>query len=81
MRRIALTAALALALAACGDKQPETVNETGTDAALAQEGVVPNDVTAIDAATADDARMANDMAPPASDEPKGGNQAESDNEA
>ena len=68
MRRIAFTAALLLTLAACGDKQPETVNESGSDAALAQEGVVPNDVTAIEAATADDARMANDMAPPTPDE-------------
>lgn len=81
MRRIALTAALAIVLAACGDKQPETVNETGSDAALAQEGVVPNDVTAIDAATADDARMANDMAPPASDLSNEDNQAETENEA
>ena len=81
MRRIVLTAALAIVLAACGDKQPETVNETGSDAALAQEGVVPNDVTAIDAATADDAQMANDMAPPVSNEFDEDNQAGSDNEA
>jgi hypothetical protein len=56
-----------LLLAGCGDQQPATVNESVGDAGLAQENVVPGDVTAIDAATADDARMANDMAPPALD--------------
>jgi hypothetical protein len=57
--------ALALLLAACGDNQPAVVNEGGGDAGLAQENVIPGDVTAIDAATADDARMAADLAPPA----------------
>lgn len=64
-RRLALLAAPALLLAACGDKQPATVNEAASDAGLAQENVVAGDVTAIDAATADDSRMADDMAPPA----------------
>ena len=66
-RRLALALAPLLVLAACGDKQPDTVNETASDAGLAQENVVAGDVTAIDAATADDARMANDVAPPLGD--------------
>jgi hypothetical protein len=63
-RRLALLAAPALLLAACGDKQPAAVNQTAGDAGLEQENVIAGDVTAIDAATADDSRMANDMAPP-----------------
>ena len=70
----AMTRALPFALAAilllpgCGDQQPATVNEATDDAALAQENVIAGDVTAIDAATADDARMANDVAPPLDDD-------------
>ena len=56
------------ALAGCGDKQPATVNESAGDAGLAEENVVAGDVTAIDAATADDARMANDLPPPLADD-------------
>ena len=65
-RNFLFPAALAslLLLAGCGDKQPETVNESVTDAGLAEENVVAGDVTAIDAATADDAGMANDVPPP-----------------
>ncbi|NJC04232.1 hypothetical protein GGQ97_000025 [Sphingomonas kaistensis] len=73
-----------LLLAGCGDKQPATVNESVGDAGLEQVNVVAGDVTAIDAATADDSRMANDMPPPAFDANDAGpaNQAnESDNEA
>jgi hypothetical protein len=68
-RLLALPAALAslLLLASCGDKQPATVNETGDDSGLAQENVVVGDVTAIDAATADDSGMAEDIPPPAAD--------------
>ena len=56
MTRLALTVApLLLLLAACGDKQPATVNESVSDSGLEQENVVAGDVTAIDAATADDA--------------------------
>lgn len=66
-RRLILALAPLLVLAACGDKQPATVNETAGDAGLAQENVVAGDVTAIDAATADDSRMANDVAPPLGD--------------
>src|SRR6476469_7281083 len=62
-RAIALALVPLLLLAGCGDKQPATVNETASDAGQAQENVVAGDVTAIDAATADDARMANDMPP------------------
>lgn len=77
-RTLLLPAALAslLLLAGCGEKQPETVNEGAVDAGLAEENVVTGDVTAIDAATADDARMANDLAPPAF-----GNDLEADNAA
>ena len=62
--RLALTVASLLLLTACGDTQPATVNESVSDSGLEQEEVVAGDVTAIDAATADDAAMANDMAPP-----------------
>ncbi|WP_338505278.1 hypothetical protein V6R86_13620 [Sphingomonas kaistensis] len=83
MIRLAPPLAALLLLAACGDKQPATVNEAVSDSGLEQENVVAGDVTAIDAATADDAQMANDMAPPALDE-EGNNSAgnnSSDNEA
>ncbi|UUR09257.1 hypothetical protein [Sphingomonas glaciei] len=66
MSRTLLPLALAplLLLAGCGDQQPATVNESVGDAGLEQENVVSGDVTAIDAATADDARMANDLPAP-----------------
>lgn len=54
-----------LLLAGCGDKQPAALNEAAGDSGLEQENVVAGDVTAIDAAMADDARMADDRAPPA----------------
>ncbi|GAA4004644.1 hypothetical protein [Sphingomonas humi] len=66
-RALAFALVPLLLLAGCGDKQPATVNESASDAGLAQENVVAGDVTAIDAATADDARMAGDMPPPALD--------------
>ena len=83
MTRFALPLAALLLLAACGDKQPATVNEAASDSGLEQENVVAGDVTAIDAATADDAAMANDMPPPALDG-EGNNSSgnnSSDNEA
>lgn len=81
----ALLGALAslLLLGSCGDQQPATVNESVSDSGLEQENVVAGDVTAIDAATADDAAMANDTAPPAFEDEgnnSSGNEA-SDNEA
>ena len=82
-RRLATMLAPLLLLAACGDKQPDTVNEGVSDSGLEQENVIAGDVTAIDAATADDAQMANDMAPPALDD-EGNNSSSnnsSDNEA
>ena len=83
-RRLATMLAPLLLLAACGDKQPATINESVSDSGLEQENVVAGDVTAIDAATADDAAMANDTAPPAFDS-EGNNSSSgnnvSDNEA
>lgn len=64
MSRPALIIGLALLAAACGDQQPATVNDSGADAALTQENLVVGDVTAIDAATADDANMAADVPAP-----------------
>ncbi len=84
MTRFALPLAALLFLAGCGDKQPATVNEAVSDSGLEQENVVAGDVTAIDAATADDAQMANDMAPPALDDEGNNSSAgnnSSDNEA
>lgn len=82
MSRPALLAlAPLLLLAACGDKQSATVNESVSDSGLEQENVVAGDVTAIDAATADDARMANDLPPPAIDEEIGNGGNLTDNEA
>ncbi len=77
MSRSLLALVPLLLLAACGDQQPAAFNEAVDDAGLAQENVVAGDVTAIDAATADDARMANDTAPPAFD----GNDANALNQA
>ncbi|GLR47355.1 hypothetical protein [Sphingomonas astaxanthinifaciens] len=64
MTRSALLLGLALLTAACGDKQPATANDAVADAGLEQEDVIANDVTAIDAATADDAKMAADVPAP-----------------
>ncbi|WP_426267953.1 hypothetical protein [Sphingomonas sp. LHG3443-2] len=77
MTRLVFALAPLLLLAACGDQQPATVNESVSDSGLERENVVAGDVTAIDAATADDAAMANDMAPPALDDE--GNNSSSDN--
>jgi hypothetical protein len=60
MRTLILVAAAALGLAACGnnDQADNTVN---VDENLAAENIVSNDVTAIDAVTADAANMAADV--------------------
>jgi len=52
--------AAALALAACGNND-ESDNTQNVDENLAAESIVANDVTAIDAVTADAANMAGDV--------------------
>jgi len=79
MTRLVFALAPLLLLAACGDKQPATVNESVSDSGLERENVVAGDVTAIDAATADDAAMANDMAPPALDDEGNNSSSDSNN--
>jgi hypothetical protein len=68
MIRPALTLSLALLIAACGGNDADTANDAVADVGLEQEDVITNDVTAIDAATADAAGMAADMAPPSGNE-------------
>jgi hypothetical protein len=58
MRRIALVAAL-LSLAACNNKQ-QSAEANSVDQNLESETIGGNDVTAIDAATGEDANMAAD---------------------
>lgn len=64
MTRLSLLLPLALLLAACGGKEEAATNDSAADVGLAQENVIANDVTAIDAATADDSKMAADTPPP-----------------
>lgn len=60
MRPFSLIAITALALAACGDNdQADTSRNAG--AGLTAENIVTNDITAIDAVTADAANMAADI--------------------
>jgi type IV secretory pathway VirB10-like protein len=68
IKRPALLLGLALVTAACGKKEEAATNDAVAQAGLEQENVIANDVTAIDAATADDARMAADMPAPADGE-------------
>lgn len=63
MARLILVAAGATLLAACGDAQQGAETANVSDDALAAQNLVANDVTAIDAATGDDANMAADVAP------------------
>jgi len=60
MRRLILTAAAALTLAACG-KNNQTDNANIVSDNLTSESIVSNDVTAIDAVTGDAANMAADV--------------------
>jgi len=60
MRAIALAAATALALSACGRNNQTDANQAG-DEGLTADSIVSNDVTAIDAVTGDAANMAADV--------------------
>ena len=60
MRAVILIAAAALGLAACG-KTDQAGNNANVDAGLTAESAVPNDVTAIDAVTGEDANLAADV--------------------
>jgi hypothetical protein len=60
MRALILIAGLALALGACGNNDQKDNNQN-VDENLSAENIVSNDVTAIDAVTADAANMAADM--------------------
>jgi hypothetical protein len=58
--RALIIAGVVLALAGCGNND-QTDNTTNVDENLAAENIVTNDVTAIDAVTADAANMAADV--------------------
>ena len=60
MRLLILAAGSALILTACGDDS-QSENAQNADAGLTAESIVANDVTAIDAVTADAANMAADV--------------------
>ena len=60
MRVLPLLAVAAFALSACGDKG-QADNNVSIDQDLTAESIVANDVTAIDAVTADSANMAEDV--------------------
>ena len=60
MRVLSLLAVAAFALSACGDKG-QADNNVSIDQDLTAESIVANDVTAIDAVTADSANMAEDV--------------------
>ena len=63
MIRFVLFAAAALSLSACGKEQAATGNGTAAEEDFTREAIAANDITAIDAATADSANMAADVAP------------------
>lgn len=60
MRLLILTAGIALSLSACG-KHDQREAATNADEGMTAENIVTNDVTAIDAVTADAANMAADV--------------------
>ena len=60
MRSLPLLAAAAFALSACGNDD-QVGNVVNIEADLTAENIVANDVTAIDAVTADSANMAADV--------------------
>jgi hypothetical protein len=60
MRTIIVLAGAALSLAACG-KSDEADNSVNADVSLTADNIVANDITAIDAVTADAANMAADV--------------------
>ena len=55
---LVIAAALSLPLAACGDQQQEAGNGIAADQGYSVENSTANDITAIDAATADASGMA-----------------------
>jgi len=63
MTRFVLLAAAALSLSACGKEQAAAGNGTAAEEDFTRDAIVANDITAIDAATADSANMAADVAP------------------
>ena len=60
MRALILIAGAALALAGCG-KTDQAANSANVDESLSSQQVLTNDVTAIDAVTAEDSNMAADV--------------------
>ena len=60
MRALAIAAAAALALTACGKNNQTDANQAG-DEGMTADSIVSNDVTAIDAVTGDAANMAADV--------------------
>ena len=60
MRALILVAGLALAISACGGDQAAE-NAANVDEELAAQNIAANDTTSIDAATGEDANMAEDV--------------------
>ncbi|HVF84025.1 MAG TPA: hypothetical protein VM913_07635 [Sphingomicrobium sp.] len=58
--KLVIATAASLGLAACGDRQDSAGNGIAADEGFSVENSAANDVTAIDAATADSAGMAAD---------------------
>lgn len=58
--KLVIATAVTLGLAACGDKENSAGNEVAVDQGFSTENTTANDLTAIDAATADASGMAAD---------------------